>query len=404
MGKKKKKQQTKVKEKAAVKTAEKAVPAASEKLAKAAEKNSSRAYNHKNGFEVLSKYRGAVMGFAALWILFFHEWQYIFHDKFIIGEVNVEAYVKRIGFCGVDIFLFLSGIGLTFAIGKGGLLSFYYRRLKRVFLPFFIVGAIRAVTEKWTPDSFWKNVLCINFYKVSMYSFLWFVPAILTLYLLFPFYYKIFEKASNKLAFTGAMFVLWMGLSLWFRADLRQDLYGFTNRIPVFIFGVYAGWATKNNNVEFTKTSWFVLIVTLVTGLYFGYLANFVGVGFTFPVSNCSIPNLLIGFSFPFVMAKGFDVLCRCKYTKYFGNGLVKILGFFGLFSLELYCVQEWLGGKVMQDLATVTSENKAHIANFRIFVVSAVAGFLLYLVVKYFWKLVDWCAERVIKAIKKTA
>ena len=27
-----------------------------------------------HGLDLISKYRGAIMGFAALWILFFHEW------------------------------------------------------------------------------------------------------------------------------------------------------------------------------------------------------------------------------------------------------------------------------------------------------------------------------------------
>ena len=46
-----------------------------------------------------------------------------------------------------------------------------------------------------------------------MYSFLWFVPAILTLYLLFPLYYKVYEKAADKTLFTGAMFVLWLAFA-----------------------------------------------------------------------------------------------------------------------------------------------------------------------------------------------
>ena len=193
----------------------------------------------QDGFAVLSKYRGAIMGMAALWILFFHEWQKLFVDSGTIGEV--EKYIQRIGFCGVDIFLFLSGIGLVFAISKGTVASFYYRLLKRVFLPFLIVGILRAVTEKWSFAVFWKNVLCINFYQSNMYSFLWFVPMILTFYVLFPLYYKIFSKASNKLMFTGAVFLLWLMLTLCFRETLRSDLWGFTNRIPVFLFGIYAG-------------------------------------------------------------------------------------------------------------------------------------------------------------------
>lgn len=350
----------------------------------------------KFGLELISKYRGAIMGISALWILFFHLWQKQFTES---GKLNdIETYVQRIGFCGVDIFLFLSGIGLVFAIGKSNLLSFYYRRLKRVFLPFFIVGLIRFITEKWSPDIFWKNVLCINFYKSNMYSFLWFVPAIITLYLLFPLYYKLFSKSSNKLVFTAAMFVLWAGASVYFRAALREDLYGFTNRIPVFIFGIYAGWLTKNKKIEFTKTTWFMLIVVLITGFYYAYMANIIGWTFIVPVSNCSFPNMLIAISFPFVVAKLFDLLCNIKKIGIIGKVINKFFGFFGMFSLEIYCVQECLGGHVLNRMADKTPMQK----NLMIFVVSTVAGLILYFIVKYFWVLVEFIVQKIKNAVKK--
>lgn len=137
-----------------------------------------------HGLDLISKYRGAIMGFAALWILFFHEWVTLFVNNQV--GVNIEGYLKRIGFCGVDIFLLLSGIGLTFAIRKGNVLTFYYRRIKRILLPFLVMAIIRCALEKWPIIEFWKNISGINFYTKSIYSFLWFVPAILTLYLFFP--------------------------------------------------------------------------------------------------------------------------------------------------------------------------------------------------------------------------
>lgn len=361
----------------------------------------SKPYNPKNGFEVLSRYRGAVMGISALLIWFFHEWNKIFDGALHVGTFDIETYIKSIGFCGVDIFFFLSGMGLTFAIAKGGVLDFYYRRIKRVYLPFLIVAIIRMLTEHWDMQGFWKNILCVNFYTLSIYSFLWFVPAILTLYLVFPLYYKIFNKASNKELFTGAIFILWLVYALYNRETVRNDLYGFINRIPVFAFGVYAGWATKNKKVEFTKTTWFFIFVSFISGLYFAYLANFKAVEFIVPVSNCSIPNLLIGYSFPFVLSKGLDILCTHGSTKTLGKVIAKVLGFFGLFSLEFYCVQEWLGGLIYKHFEYMTADYKPHILNLCNFGASLAAGFALYLAVKYFWKLTDWIVEAISKKIK---
>lgn len=109
-----------------------------------------------HGLDLISKYRGAIMGFAALWILFFHEWVTLFVNNQV--GVNIEGYLKRIGFCGVDIFLLLSGIGLTFAIRKGNVLTFYYRRIKRILLPFLVMGS---------SDAPWRNGPSSNSGKTS---------------------------------------------------------------------------------------------------------------------------------------------------------------------------------------------------------------------------------------------
>lgn len=53
------------------------------------------------------------MGFAALWILFFHEWQILSTPGSLWHEI--EYFVKRIGFCGVDIFFLLSGMGMVYS-------------------------------------------------------------------------------------------------------------------------------------------------------------------------------------------------------------------------------------------------------------------------------------------------
>lgn len=78
----------------------------------------------KSMIAVISKYRKAIMGFAALWILAMHEWRLLipYGESFWEREV----FLKDIGFCGVDIFLLLSGMGLTYAIKKSSVGRFYF--------------------------------------------------------------------------------------------------------------------------------------------------------------------------------------------------------------------------------------------------------------------------------------
>lgn len=344
---------------------------------------------HILGLNLLSRYRGAVMGLAALWILMFHEWQALFAGGTAAAEV--EYFIKRIGFCGVDIFLFLSGIGLTFAIGKTNLPTFYYRRLKRIILPFLTMGILRCVLEKWPMDTFWKNITGYNFYAKSMYSFLWFVPAIVTLYLVFPLFYKFFTQSRKPVLFLLLSLEVWFICSLAVRETMRGDLYGFTNRIPIFLIGVCIGWMTKNRKVAFTWTTWCMLIVTFILGLYLAYLTNYKGLYLLVPTSNCCMPNALIAVSFPFLLAKLLDILC--KKVSPLGKGLTKVLGFFGTFSLEFYCVQEWFSGK----LIPILKENQMTplLINLIILLSVTAISFCAHFIFTQFWKLVDMLVDK---------
>lgn len=52
----------------------------------------------KSDLTILFKYRGALMGLAALWILATHEWQMISEPDTLL--YSIEFFIKRIGFGG----------------------------------------------------------------------------------------------------------------------------------------------------------------------------------------------------------------------------------------------------------------------------------------------------------------
>ena len=293
-----------------------------------------------HGLDLISKYRGAIMGFAALWILFFHEWVTLFVNNQV--GVNIEGYLKRIGFCGVDIFLLLSGIGLTFAIRKGNVLTFYYRRIKRILLPFLVMAIIRCALE------------------------------------------------------------VWLVFSLFVRETMRGDLYGFTNRIPVFLAGVLLGWLTQQKKTTFTKGTWCLIAITFVTGLYLAYITNYKDYYLLVPTSNCCVPNFMTSVSLPFLMAKFLDILSHAKYTKPVGIGLTKVLSFFGTFSLEFYCVQEWLGWKIMGKM--FEQQRPGWLINLAVLLAITAVSFAAHFLFQQFWKLVDWLIGMIPKPGKKAA
>lgn len=351
--------------------------------------NEANDISSKNGFLLISKYRYAIMGIAALWILCFHAWIPVTPaydpDNFEFFSF-LEHYLKNIGYCGVDIFLLLSGLGLTFAIKKGSLFNFYYRRLRRIVLPSLVVFIFLWKVFGWSTTEFIQNASGYTFYFKNAECILWFIPAIVTLYLLFPFYYMAFNKVKSKVLFTAAVIAVWFIISFLLKDIMRTDLYGFTNRIPVFLIGVLFGYLTQNRkNIVFTIKTYICLILILALGLYLTYLATMLNYPMILPVGNCFLPNLLIAVSLPFLIAKLLDLAGR--HLSWFGKGLNIVLGFFGTFTLESYCVQEWFI-KIIPDL--MNDGISIHIINLGMFFLINATAFVASLIFKYFWKLVE--------------
>ena len=351
-------------------------------------------YNSNNGFQLISKYRSAIMGFSALWILFFHTWVPLIDNSpnvFVYCLYFSERVLQRIGFCGVDIFLLLSGLGLTYAIRKGSLLQFYFRRFKRILPVFFIVAIVRCFVEHWSLTTFLGNISGFNFYVHDIYSFLWFVTAIVTLYLLFPLYYKLFCKVKNKYLVTGIAILVWFIASVLVRDIMRLDLFAFTNRIPIFLVGIHFGYITQNNKqLVFKKWIYAVLTVVFAAGVILAFFYNFRGFSIILPQGNCFLPNFLIAISLPFLLAKLLDILDR-KAPKA-GKIFVAFFAFFGAFSFELYCVQDWLMDAIPY---LVYFEWPGILINVTSFLIISAISWVLSVIIKYLWEFIDKISKR---------
>ena len=122
----------------------------------------------KNDLYLISKYRTVIMGFASLLVLFFHTGMPVFVN--IPMLYNIEKFIKITGYYGVDIFIFLSGIGVTYSIEKNNMREFYYKRVKRILIPFFITTIALAIYEKWTILTFIRRVSFYDFFTKNIYS------------------------------------------------------------------------------------------------------------------------------------------------------------------------------------------------------------------------------------------
>lgn len=339
-----------------------------------------------NGTSLLLKYRRAIMGVAAILIFIFHVWVTVVQDYEMLAVI--EGFVKRTGFVGVDMFFFVSGIGLFYAIQKHRITTFYLRRIKRTYIPFIITALIMWLVNSkwfdvcWSIDEFLGKVTGYDFLFVNIYSMLWFVPAILILYLCFPLYYYLFDKAPSKYQFTIVALVIWLFLTLSLETIIRGDMYGFTNRILVFILGVLTGWMIQEQKLVFTKLSWCLCVAIWILGLYLSYKTNYQGYFLVVNVSNCCIPNLLMATSGSCMLAKIFYFLDI--HVKLIGKCLIKIIDFFGMISLEFYCVQEWIGGLLVAKLVGMGGYHPL-IINMIVFLCVILAALLLYSICKIF-------------------
>lgn len=90
-------------------------------------------------WDILSRYKGELMGISIFWIVVFH----------LIGQklLKLPPYLTGLsgilyhGNLGVDIFLLLSGMGLYYSCKKNfevGL--FYKKRIKRIFVPYLFIS------------------------------------------------------------------------------------------------------------------------------------------------------------------------------------------------------------------------------------------------------------------------
>lgn len=315
-----------------------------------------------NYLKLVSKYKKELMGIATIWIFLLHKWERIFGNIRIIGPL--EWYTVNYGACGVDIFMFLSGIGLVFSIVKAKTIKeFYYRRIKRIFVP-YIIEAIMffGFTKKLLYD-----IIGYNFWFISIWkSYGWFYHSILFLYLIFPFYFNLFKNIKHKVLFTIIMIILCFSLNFFGGNLIREDLFCLINRIPFFLVGIAIGYYSKENkSLNYNAKTLFLIILIL---LFF----EKIDLGLCYYETKYVLLSICIIYLFP--------LLLELFNLKYFNSAL----SFIGLFSYEMYLVQMNINPARFYDYYPTL------LANILLFLVTLFVSFLFNKLNKYFWITVE--------------
>lgn len=207
-------------------------------------------------WRILSKNRNMLFGVAILLVMLLHTQGYTgisswpgFKKSSILSVFDEVISRSTVG---VDMFLFLSGMGLYYSFSKcSDLKIFYWKRLKRVLIPYLIIGTgywiLRDLIFSNNSAVFWKDLTWITYYTEGKSTY-WYVNFILIMYLIYPLVYYMLESRYRNLnlavllAFTfGLMLVLYTNTP-----ELYSNIEKSLGRMVAFFLGCYWGKLVKS--------------------------------------------------------------------------------------------------------------------------------------------------------------
>lgn len=291
--------------------------------------------NNKN-WSILSKYRNEIYGLSIIGIIVLHFFQNLHKANVAgLGKVATSVYYDVVGSVGVDIFLFLSGMGLYFSLNKdSNVLRFYGRRLQRLLLTYTIWGGTFWIIRDIVLLQLGIKRFLYDFFFLSFWndgvSSLWFIGFIIPMYLVYPMVHLIFSKKNKYRTFmfiemliVCVMTIDWMKVHTPnFYADAKLAIY----RVPIFLFGAY--YANKIYEKKEFSAGDKILVIT-------GLMGNLL---------------LIISKSYPIKFMKYIDIeYIKCLYAISMviviafilelinSRGINYVLASSGALSLELY-------------------------------------------------------------------
>lgn len=156
-------------------------------------------------WNIISKKRLDLFGFATISILIFHYCEDVVNQENagVMVYSFAQLYNFLIGSIGVEIFLFLSGVGLWFSLkNKSDVRHFLGKRIERLLIPYCIWGALfwwikDIVIEQTGITQFFKDYALISFWTEGNRT-VWYIGIITILSVFFPLLYRAFDSSEEK--------------------------------------------------------------------------------------------------------------------------------------------------------------------------------------------------------------
>lgn len=157
------------------------------------------------------------------------------------------TFLGKVGYGGVDVFLFLSGIGIYLSLNKDfNIKSFYKKRILRIlpaYMPmFFLFSVIYFTLGEFTVFDILTNTLAIGLWFNRYLD--WYIPTLLCFYLFSPFLLK---YAGRRLGIVIIVLICMSLIISYLITDTSLSyLLIFTIRIPTYLIGIWVGYGIKN--------------------------------------------------------------------------------------------------------------------------------------------------------------
>lgn len=256
------------------------------------------------------------MGVAMIWVVLYH-----YQLK---GPISL---ITGHGFTGVDIFMFVSGLGLFMSMYRNNQTSlFYKKRFIRIFPLYLCLGllyellkgdfSLKSYIWSYSTLAFWTNG--------NNNDFGWFIPGIIAIYIVFPFLFRtLFHKGIDKtvLIVLISLLTFFIFYNSIFNSNLiSDDHFLLLYRVPVFMLGTLVGYLIAYGK----KGSFFLYLSALSLLFVIIHLFSGGNLRLWYMASTFLVPLLIIVFCWLF------------NHTK---SWLYTWLGGVGNASLEIFMI-----------------------------------------------------------------
>lgn len=211
----------------------------------------------------ISRFRGELMGVAMLFIILFH-----------VALPREDAFfgLRRMGNVGVDMFLFLSGIGLWFSWTKNpDVRHFFMRRYLRIYPAWLIIACLFYI-PRFEGGDLWAWVDLVGDISINWDFWLhdelnfWYIPATMMLYLFAPGYMELIKRHPIY-RWLPVVMIMWCILVQYVTPIHHAvgHLEIFWSRVPIFFIGINMGEMVRSRKQLPPDAVWLLLVTFLMT-------------------------------------------------------------------------------------------------------------------------------------------